>query len=100
MIQTLSMLRASGAIFVPGALVRARYGIKTKSTFSKWLRRKDLEFPRPLKVGCRHYFRLSEIEAWEAAQARKYASNTDAEAQRKNGKTPGRPRKHFPQPTP
>lgn len=92
MIQTLTMLRASGKIYAPSDVVRARYGIKTKAAFSHWVNDPTLGFPRPIVVRKRFYFLLSDVEAWEAASVRRFASRTDGEAQRKNGKTPGRPR--------
>jgi predicted DNA-binding transcriptional regulator AlpA len=40
-------------------------------TLWRWLNDPDLDFPRPIVINHRRYFRLPEIEAWERQQARK-----------------------------
>lgn len=56
--------------FLPARAVTERYGISRMSLW-RWLQDPTLGFPRPISPNGRHYFRLSEIEAWEAEQARK-----------------------------
>ena len=52
----------------PARQVCERYGITTR-TLSRWLGRPELNFPKPLVVNGRRYWRLNEIEAWERVRA-------------------------------
>ena len=54
---------------IPARDVWERYCI-TSRTLSRWLDRYELDFPRPLIVNGRRYFRLTEIEMWERIRAR------------------------------
>jgi predicted DNA-binding transcriptional regulator AlpA len=40
-------------------------------TLWRWLNDPDLDFPRPIVINHRRYFRLNEIEQWERRQAGK-----------------------------
>jgi predicted DNA-binding transcriptional regulator AlpA len=56
--------------------MRERYGI-SDMTIWRWLNNPVLNFPKPLIVNRRRYWRHAEIEAWERAQA---ASRSPADA--------------------
>jgi predicted DNA-binding transcriptional regulator AlpA len=43
----------------------ARYGV-TKFTIAAWMR--DCGFPRPIQISRRRFWRLSEVEAYEASK--------------------------------
>lgn len=59
-------------LYISGPEVRARYGI-SQTTHWRWENDTTIGFPKPLKVGGMRLFKLSELEAWEAAQAAKSA---------------------------
>lgn len=46
--------------------VRARYGDVSDMCLWRWLRSKDLNFPKPLEINRRRYWKLADLEAWEA----------------------------------
>ncbi len=56
--------------FLTGPQVRARYQ-KSHVTIWRWVRDADLQFPQPIQINRLNYWRLSELEAWEEAQASK-----------------------------
>ena len=35
----------------------------------RWLRNEELAFPRPLRINGRRFWKLADLEAWEAARA-------------------------------
>lgn len=43
-------------------------------TLHRWLHREDLDFPKPIYIGRRRYWRESEVLAWLDAQAEKGAA--------------------------
>ena len=45
----------------------ARYDVVDR-TIDRWLADPKLNFPKPLKINARRYWRLSEVLAWEANQ--------------------------------
>ena len=53
--------------YLPTRKVRARYGGVTNTTLSRWLRNKN--FPGPVRLGNRRYWRIGELLRWEAQQA-------------------------------
>jgi predicted DNA-binding transcriptional regulator AlpA len=55
--------------FLPGPKVCARYDIRD-ITLLRWMRDAELEFPQPLRINRRNYWRLAELERWERARAR------------------------------
>lgn len=54
--------------FLTGPQVQERYQ-KSHVTLWRWIRDPDLAFPQPMKINRLNYWRLSDLEAWEAAQA-------------------------------
>lgn len=49
---------------LPAVVVCDRFGI-TERTLHRWLRDPRLEFPRPILINTRRYFREEEIASWE-----------------------------------
>lgn len=58
--------------FLTGPQVQQRYQ-RTHVTIWRWLHDPDLGFPQPVKIQRLNYWRLSDLEAWERAQAEKSA---------------------------
>ena len=58
----------AGQTFLTGPQVQARYQ-KSHVTLWRWARDPDLGFPAPMQINRLNYWRLSDLEAWEAAQA-------------------------------
>ncbi|MCV2872593.1 hypothetical protein OEZ71_09805 [Defluviimonas sp. WL0050] len=58
--------------FLTGPDVQARYR-KSHVTIWRWQNDAKLGFPQPIQINRMNYWRLSELEAWEAAQAEKAA---------------------------
>jgi len=54
--------------YLPAGQVRSRYGVSDMSLW-RWLRDEALAFPQPLKIHNRRYWKLSELQAWEASRA-------------------------------
>ncbi len=66
--------------FFSAKRVRARYGI-ADMTLWRWLHSPEINFPRPIYLGRQRYWRLTDLEAWEAAaeaRAREAATAEDA----------------------
>jgi predicted DNA-binding transcriptional regulator AlpA len=59
--------------FLTGPQVQRRYQ-KSHVTIWRWVRDPALNFPRPIQINGRNYWRLADLEAWEAAQAGKSAA--------------------------
>ena len=55
--------------FLPASSVWNRYGV-TSMTIHRWLADPDLQFPRPFYLGRFRFWRIAELEAWEAKQPR------------------------------
>ncbi len=53
---------------LPAAAVLRRYRIVDR-TLKRWLDNSSLNFPRPLVVNGRRYFKLDELEQWERSRA-------------------------------
>ena len=53
--------------FLNSRQVRERYGHASEMWL--WRRERDGDFPRPLRIRGRRFWRLSELIAYEAAQA-------------------------------
>ena len=53
--------------FLTGPQVRARYQ-RSHVSIWRWVRDPALGFPQPLQINRINYFRLAELEAWEAAE--------------------------------
>ncbi len=56
-------------VHLPARDVLRRYGIVDR-TLDRWLGNESLDFPQPLIINRRRYFRMAEIEAWERERAR------------------------------
>ncbi len=54
--------------FLPARAVWERYGVSQMSLW-RWLRDPDLSFPKPVYLGRYRYWRIAELEAWEALKA-------------------------------
>jgi hypothetical protein len=55
--------------YLPAAAVRARYGVSDMSLW-RWLRNEALGFPAPIRINKRRFWKLADLETWEASQAR------------------------------
>lgn len=63
--------------YLPAVAVRARYGVSDMSLW-RWLRDDALGFPHPLRINGRRFWKLSELEAWEALRAEQEAPHAMA----------------------
>lgn len=50
--------------------VRARFGGISDMSLHRWLCNEALAFPKPIVIQRRRYFRLDDVEAFEANKAR------------------------------
>jgi predicted DNA-binding transcriptional regulator AlpA len=55
--------------FLPASSVWARYRV-TSMTIHRWLANPDLGFPKPFYLGRFRFWRVAELEAWEATRPR------------------------------
>ena len=55
--------------FLTGPQVQARYQ-KSHVTIWRWMNAASLGFPAPIQINRLNYWRLSDLEAWEAAQSK------------------------------
>jgi predicted DNA-binding transcriptional regulator AlpA len=55
-----------------GPQVQNRYQ-KSHVTIWRWIRDSELAFPQPMKIRRLNYWRLSDLEQWEAMQAQPLA---------------------------
>lgn len=53
---------------LPAAKVWARYGVRA-ITLERWLKNTQLCFPEPIRINGRRYWRLGDLQAFEARQA-------------------------------
>lgn len=60
-------------IYVTGPQVQRRYQ-KSHITIWRWIHDATLGFPKPLVLNRLNYWRLADLEAWEAGQANKAAA--------------------------
>ncbi len=56
--------------FLTGPQVQSRYQ-KSHITIWRWVRDPALAFPQPIQINRLNYWRLADLEQWEAAQAEK-----------------------------
>jgi predicted DNA-binding transcriptional regulator AlpA len=56
------------ATFVTATKVRDRYGV-SDMTLWRWLRDPKLNFPKPITINGRRYWREDSLSAWEDARA-------------------------------
>lgn len=54
--------------YLPARHVRKRYRV-SDMTIWRWLRDEQMGFPQPVYLGRCRYWRIADIEAWEASQA-------------------------------
>lgn len=57
----------TGDIHLPARKVWERYGI-TDVTLWRWLRDPKLNFPPPIKINRRRYWKISVLQEWEKSQ--------------------------------
>lgn len=57
------------AKLLPSTPVAARYQV-TRRTLERWLRDEKLNFPMPIVVNSRRYWREEDLELWERSRAR------------------------------
>jgi predicted DNA-binding transcriptional regulator AlpA len=53
------------AVYLTATQVRARYGGVSDMTLWRWLRDKDLCFPKPCRINRLRYWKDSELTEWE-----------------------------------
>jgi hypothetical protein len=53
---------------MPARKVQERYDIADR-TLDRWLESKTLDFPRPVVINKRRYWRIAELEMWERARS-------------------------------
>jgi predicted DNA-binding transcriptional regulator AlpA len=58
----------SDQTYLPAADVRKRYGVSDMSLW-RWLNNEALGFPRPIRINKRRFWRLNQLEGWEASRA-------------------------------
>jgi predicted DNA-binding transcriptional regulator AlpA len=63
--------------YLPAGQVRLRYGVSTM-TIWRWLRRPSLGFPSPTVINNRRYWKLCELETWEASRSNNEEVNNAA----------------------
>jgi predicted DNA-binding transcriptional regulator AlpA len=59
--------------FLPAGQVRIRYGVSDMAIW-RWLRNEQLNFPRPIRINGRRFWKRTELEAWEASRAAESAA--------------------------
>jgi hypothetical protein len=57
-----------GSCLVPARKVQDRYDIVDR-TLDRWLANQALNFPKPVIINRRRYWRVSELVAWERQRA-------------------------------
>lgn len=63
--------------YLPSAAVRARYGVSDMSLW-RWLHDAKLGFPKPSRINGRRYWKITDLEAWEASRKKSDASEVAA----------------------
>ena len=58
---------------LPATATRSRYGVSDMTIF-RWLADTKLGFPQPIRINGRRYWRLADLQAFEARQAEKEAA--------------------------
>jgi predicted DNA-binding transcriptional regulator AlpA len=56
-------------LYIDAGRTAGRYG-KTIRTLDRWLVDDRLNFPKPIYIGRMRFWRVADLEAWEAEQAR------------------------------
>jgi predicted DNA-binding transcriptional regulator AlpA len=55
--------------FLTSRQVGLRYGGVCDMTLWRWSQRPELQFPAPIRIHQRRYWRLADLEAWEQSRA-------------------------------
>jgi predicted DNA-binding transcriptional regulator AlpA len=63
--------------YLPAVAVRTRYGVSDMSIF-RWLRKEELQFPQPIRINGRRFWKLTELEEWEATRPTRGGANAMA----------------------
>jgi predicted DNA-binding transcriptional regulator AlpA len=58
---------------LPATATRSRYGVSDMTIF-RWLADPGLGFPQPIRINGRRYWRLADLQAFEARQAKTEAA--------------------------
>ena len=66
--------------YLQASAVRARYGI-SDMTIWRWLQNASLGFPGPIRINSRRFWRLTELEAWEASRSGEGKKEAPAEGE-------------------
>ena len=56
--------------YLPASQVRTRYGVSDMSLW-RWLHHNSLGFPHPLRINGRQFWKLEDLECWEASRTEK-----------------------------
>jgi predicted DNA-binding transcriptional regulator AlpA len=56
-------------VFLPARAVWERFGV-TSMSLHRWVNNQALGFPAPIYIGRFRYWKLSDIQAWEATRPR------------------------------
>jgi hypothetical protein len=63
-----TMSDGTTSTLIPASKAAKRYD-RTTRTIDRWLEREVLDFPKPIVVNGRRYWRVSDLEDWERRQA-------------------------------
>ena len=55
-------------VLLPSRQVRARYHVSDMCLW-RWLRNPQLDFPQPIRINGRRFWRLSALQVWERRRA-------------------------------
>jgi len=55
-------------ILLTGKQVRARMGAVSDMSIWRWMRDDRVQFPRPMKMNRRNYWRLGDLRQWQASR--------------------------------
>jgi hypothetical protein len=67
--------KATQEAWIPIAQVAVEFGVCVR-TIHRWMSYEQVEFPAPLFLNKRNYFRRSDLDAWKLATAIKVAGAT------------------------
>jgi predicted DNA-binding transcriptional regulator AlpA len=59
----------AGNVFLSSRHVRKRYNNMSDMSLWRWLNDEALNFPQPLRINRRRYWRLADLERWERERA-------------------------------
>jgi len=65
------------AEFITAPAVHARYGV-SDMTLWRWMKDRELNFPRPVYIGRFRYWKVAELEVWEKHLPRERADGVAA----------------------